>query len=453
MCGVFGSFNRKKAAEITYLALHAIQHRAQEFAGIVTSDGSNLFRKTGPGIVQDVFDQNSLNQLHGKCALGHIRYSTREDHPELDNTQPIIGIFQGREVAIAHNGNLFDLHDVQKIIETENGPFKTSMDTEVILRQFCSYKGRSLAKRVFASVRNLRGTYSLLFLFADVMIAVRDPWGNRPLTLGRKNHSWFVSSETVAFDNLDIETVREIEPGEILIITKDGLKSWYFDENKLSQKPVAHQRAQCIFELLYFSHPASEMFNSESVALFRARGGCQLCKSCPSPGKTIVAVPDSAIFHGEGYANADPESVLVRGLLRSHYIGRTFIEGFQELRISKVAKKFTAVRRLISGKKVTLVDDSIVRMNTLTGVIKLLRQSGATEVHVRITTPPIVYPCRYGIDTPTREELIAANYSLEQIREKSGADSLEYMSIEDLRHLVPDPQNYCFACMTGNYPI
>lgn len=462
MCGIFAAFRCPKAAEITYLALHAMQHRAQEYAGIATSDGSNIFRITGQGIVQDVFDQKTLDQLHGKCALGHIRYSTREDNPKLDNTQPLTGFFTDGEVAIVHNGNLFNIQGIQKQLEQESGPFKTSIDTEVILRLFCRSKEKNIFKRVFESIRGLRGTYSLLFLFKDTLIAVRDPWGNRPLSLGKKDHSWFVASETVVFDNLSIETVREIQPGEILVITKNGQRSQYFDTNRLSQKLIPHQHAYCIFELLYFSHPASVMFDGESVANFRLRAGRKLCQSCPSPGKTIVAVPDSAMFHGEGYAEADPKATLAQGLLRSHYIGRTFIEGLQELRVSGVAKKFTALRVLLKDKIVTLVDDSIVRLNTMPDVIALIHHAGAKQVHVRITTPPIKYPCRYGIDMPTKKELTAANHTVEEIRKIAGGkiagadtleDTLEYMSLEALQSLVAKPDDFCYACMTGNYPI
>ena len=454
MCGIIGVLNCPKAAELIYLGLHAIQHRAQEYAGIVTSDGGlSLFRFTGPGILQDVFNQNTLDLLHGQSGVGHIRYSTMEDNPKLDNTQPIIASFANREVALVHNGNLINYQTLRTQLEKQYGPFKTSMDTEVILRLFCQSNQAELAKRIFDAVCPLRGTYSLIFLFNDVMIAVRDPWGNRPLSLGKRNGSWFVCSETVAFDNLGIETVREIAPGEILIIKKDSLESWYFDEQKLSQEPMPHRRAHCIFELLYFAHPDSEMFDGQSVVKFRLRAGAKLCQTCPSAGKTVVAVPDSALFHAEGFAEADPDAKLVLGLLRSHYIGRTFIEGLQRLRVSKVSRKFTALKALLKNAIVTLVDDSVVRFNTLPDVVRLVLRAGAKAVHIRITTPPVTHPCKYGLDKTTKTELIAANLTVEAITAKSGAATLQYMSLPNLKTLVPNPEDYCFACMDGDYPI
>ncbi len=447
MCGVFGAFDCPKAAEMTYLGLHALQHRAQEFAGIVTSDGHNLFRHTGPGIVQDVFDERTLDRLHGRHAVGHIRYSTTHDNPKQDNTQPLMM----DEVAVAHNGNLINARALRRRL-AKQGRLKTSIDTEVILRLFVRSKQPDVAKRVFEAVKDCRGSYSLIILYNDTLIAVRDPWGNRPLVLGKRNNSWFVSSETVAFDNLGIETVREVEPGEILIITKRGLTSYYHDEKSLSKKPIPHPSALCIFCLLYFAHPSSTVFGT-SVAEFRIRAGQTLCRLCPSPGTKVAGVPDSASFHADGYAEADPKAKRVVALLRSHYIGRTFIEGLQRLRVLKVTKKFSAVRQLIHGLILTLVDDSIVRLTTLPGVVKLLRRAGVAEIHGRISTPLIKYPCRYGIDTPTSGELIAARCSVQEICTRAGLDSLEFMPLEGLQSLVPNPEDYCLACMTGKYPI
>ncbi len=451
MCGIFGVFNCPKAAEVTYLGLHAIQHRAQEYAGIITSDGTNTYQGRGKGIVQDVFTQEDLNQLHGRYALGHTRYSTTEDNPTLINIQPLTGVFAEGEVSLVHNGNLINYDSLREKLKN-TGPFKTSIDTELILRLFCQSNQTDVVRRVFEAVIQIQGSYSLAFLYKDTMIIVRDPWGIRPLSLGQRDGSWFVSSETVAFNNLGIEFIREIAPGEILLIDKNGLRSYYFDEKSLSDKPIAHPKAYCIFELLYFAHPGSFLFN-RWVVDFRICAGKKLRQTCPSTGKNVVPVPDSANFHAEGYANGDKEAKLVAGILRSHYIGRTFIEPQQDLRTLKVGRKFTAIQPLLEGKSITLVDDSIVRLTTLPDVIKLIRGAGAKEVHLRIATPPITHPCFYGIDTPTRQELAAANLTLEEIKERSGANSLEFMPMAALRQLVSNPQDYCFACMTGNYPI
>ncbi len=313
MCGVFGAFDCPKAAEQTVLGLHTEQHRAKEYVGIVTSDGANLFRETGPGITQEVFrDEKTLDQLHGRSSIGHIRYSTVEDDQRLDNTQPIIGSFGSQEVAIAHNGQINNCAELREGL----GPFKTSMDTEVILKLFCASSAEDVFERVFDAVRFLKGTYCLIFLYNDVMIAVRDPWGNRPLSLGSREDSWFVSSETIVFDVLGIETVRDIEPGEILVITKDDISSRYFDEERLSKEPIPHARAMCIFEELYYAHPGSVMFG-EPVVDFRLRAGRKLCQLCPSPGRTVVGVPDSALFHGDGFAQEQGSGdSAVRGLHR-----------------------------------------------------------------------------------------------------------------------------------------
>lgn len=453
MCGIFGAFNCDHAAEVVFLGLHGMQHRAKEYAGIVSSDGTNLFRRTGKGIVQDVFrESGDLEALHGRSALGHIRYATTEDDPSKDNTQPVTGSFQDMEVAVAHNGNLVN-HSKLRSELAPSGRFKTSMDTEVIVRLFCLSGTKDVFTRVFEAVRNLRGSYSLVFMWNDLMVAVRDPWGNRPLALGKRGQSWFVSSETVSFDILSgVETVREILPGEILVISKQGIASRYFNEATLSNIPLGHQRAQCVFELLYFANPGSTVFG-EQVSAFRVRAGRKLCELCPSSSDVVVGVPDSALFHADGYAAQQNGTQPVRGLLRSHYVGRSFVEGVQKLRESAVVRKFVPVFDLIRGKAVTLIEDSIVRLTTLPGVVRLVRSGGAKEVHACIATPPITHPCRYGIDTPSSQELAAANYTVEEIRVKAGLDSLSFMPLKGLRSLVSNPEDYCFSCMTGNYPI
>jgi len=454
MCGVFGVSNCRKAAENVYLGLHYNQHRAQDYAGIVSSDGVNLYRHIGRGIVQDVFTQNDLDTLHGKMAIGHIRYPTIADKKEKNDdgkqkAQPLTGSFKDREVALVHNGNIFNCKELLKKIKKRR--LKSAIDSELILRLFCESKRTDDFKRVFEAVRYIKGTYSLIFLYDDDMIAVRDPYGNRPLALGKREKSWFLSSETVAFDGMGIKYVRDVAPGEILKITKKGLQSMYFNEKGLYPIPQDHAKAYCIFELIYYSHPASFVFG-QYVDDFQTRAGNVLFAESKINADCVVGVPDSATFHAEGVSQASGIP-LKKGLTRSHYIGRTFIEPFQQLRDIKVRKKFTALKRLVQGKKVILVDDSIFRLTTLNGVVKLLKEAGAVEIHGLIASPPIIRPCYYGIDVPTRKELIASHNSLEKIRKKSGLTSLKYLSIKGLKSLVPNPDDFCYACMTGDYPI
>ncbi len=444
MCGIVGCFNCPKAVETGYLLAHCIQHRAQEFAGAVTCDGVNLHRDAGEGIIQDVFDQKRLNRLHGKNAILHLRYSTVEDDPELDNAQPIIY----EETALAHNGNLINAAELKA---RYNLKCKTAIDSEVPLKIFCQSRADTLVERVFLAVKDLRGSYSLLLMFRENLIAVRDPWGNRPLVLGRRDNSYFLSSEPVGMKKMGIEVVREIEPGEILLITKAGIHSYYFNELEHSVSPLAHPRAYCIFELLYFAHPTSTIFG-QHVRTFRRRAGCRLYGDCPAAADLVVPIPDSSKDHAWGFAK-ESGIEMDEALLRSHYIGRTFIEPFQNLRNMKVLRKFDPDEELIRGRRVVLVDDSIVRLTTLPILVEYMRICGAKEVHARIGTPPIIDVCRYGIDIPTRQELAAASKSVEEIRDACKLDSLGFLSLEGLRSLVPNPDDYCYGCMTGNYPI
>ncbi|MDO8669320.1 MAG: amidophosphoribosyltransferase [Candidatus Buchananbacteria bacterium] len=450
MCGIFGAYNCHKAAETCYVMGHAIQHRATKYAGIVSSDGTNIFCYKNEGIIQDVFDQEILDELHGTCAVGHIRYATVEDDPSCDNAQPILGVFEGQEIAIAHNGNLTNCDDLRKLLK-DPSDLKTKMDTEIILRLLCQSQAPTLVEKIYDSVRYLKGTYSLLIIFSDTIIAVRDPWGNRPLSVGVDGGSLFFASETIAFESLGVETEREIYPGEIFITSKGSCQSYYFDEFGLSHNPLKHPLAHCIFELIYYSHPGSVVFG-EPVVDFHLRAGKKLCQKCPAAANCVVGVPDSAVYHAEGYADEKGISP-TRGITRHHYIGRTFILPFQRLRDLAVRKKFIIIRQLVKGKDVVLVDDSIVRLTTMRGLVGLLRSAGAKSIHLRIVAPMIISPCYYGIDTPNKSELIAANHSKEEIRQICGADSLEFLSLDDLKSLVSNPQDYCFACMTGEYPI
>ncbi len=443
MCGIFGAFDVDHASKEIYLALHAQQHRAKESAGMVVSDNGKFYRYAGPGIVQNVFSYSALNNLPGRIGVGHIRYSTVEDNPQLDNTQPIVADYHNDKVAIAHNGNLTN---VGKLYHNLNSPnLLTSMDTELILRLFCLTEGNSLMECVKKSLTKVQGTYTLLFLLPDCLIAVRDPSGNRPLSLGKRGKSWFVSSETCAFDMLEIDFVRDIEPGEILIISQKGLES---DKLCLPSVPLA----RCIFEQIYYGLPASLIFE-EYASEFRKRLGCKLEEVCPViGGQAVMSIPDSANFIAEGYASSGRSGKLSSGILRSHYIGRTFLEPTQAQRELKVKRKFQLVKPEIVGKSIVLVDDSIVRLNTMPSIVRMIRGAKAKEVHVRIACPPITHPCYYGIDMPTTTELAAATMTIEEMRTKIDADSLEFLPLEELQKLSPDI-GYCYACMNGEYPI
>ncbi len=417
---------------------------------IASSDGSNIYYHKDKGIVQEVFSQESLDRLHGKCAIGQIRYSTVEDNIKSNNAQPILGIFNDKEVAIAHNGNLINCEDLKKRLEFPER-LKTNIDTEIILRLFCESSATTTVGRVYSAVRHLRGSFSLLMMFNNTIIAVRDPWGNRPLVIGSAGQSLFFSSESVSFESLGVSTNRSIGAGEIFIANTDGSNSYYFDENGLYETYVDHPKAQCIFELIYYSHPASTVFG-ESVVDFHLRAGKKLCQKCPTQANCVIGVPDSAVYHAEGYAKEMGINP-TRGIARHHYIGRTFILPFQYLRDLAVRKKFIVIRRLVEDKDVIVIDDSIVRLTTMSGLVGLLKFARAKSIHLRIICPPIISSCYYGIDTPSKSELIAANHSKDEIREICGADSLEFLSIKDLKSLVYNPEDYCFACMTGDYPI
>lgn len=449
MCGLAGVFNARKAAEKIYVLLHSEQHRAKDYAGIASSDGSNLFCHKGSGIVQDIFSQTDLDRLHGLHAIGHVRYSTVNDDPDRDNAQPLV--YNG--VALAHNGNIYNCKQLQPWVEELTGKLATVIDSEIPLRLFCQSQALTIEGRVFDAVKHLKGSYCLLILFDDTLVAVRDPFGNRPLSLGHDGDSWFLASETVAFDVMMVKTVRDILPGEILILDKSGQRSVYFDESGLRPSPPHdHQLAQCKFCLDYYSHPGSVVFG-ENVLMFQRRCGQKLWQEHPvASGNIVVGIPDSAIGHAEGLAR-EAGLYLERVLTRHHYVGRTFIEPSQGLRDTAVLRKFLPIKSLVEDGVVILVDDSIVRLTTLPGVVRLLRWLGAREIHARISAPRIFCPCFYGIDTPTKQELIAANLSNEEIARKAGVDSLEFLSVESFRSLVSNPDDYCYACMTGQYRI
>lgn len=446
MCAIIGVWGASKAAELAYYGLHKQQHRAVEFCGIVSSDGVNSYRDAGAGIVQDFFDQSMLDQLHGPYAIGHLRYKTVKDDPSRDNTQPLLGYRNNRFVAMAHNGNVTNVAELKSGLSDE-AILATSIDTELILHRFCRLSVFSPVEALTRALEGVRGSYSLAVLLPEALIAVRDPSGNRPLSLGhRRDGSIFVASETCAYEGVEATYLRDVEPGEMVVINDHGIQS-----HQLPEWSGGH-RAFCYFEKIYYAFPGSMIFG-EYVSAFRYRLGQKLEACHPVPyADVVIPVPDSAKFIAHGYAASGRSGRFAEGLLRHHYIGRSFVEGDQYLRSWRATRKFSTVPSEVKGKVLVVVDDSIVRLTTMPLIVRLLRQAGAKEVHVRIACPPIAHSCRYGIDTPTREELAAAMMTIPEMCKRTEADSLEFLPMEALRSLADRPDDFCYACMDGNYP-
>jgi amidophosphoribosyltransferase len=447
MCGVIGVYGHPEAANLAYLGLYALQHRGQESAGIVSTDGARLFAVREMGHVNDIFTADRLKDLPGTAAVGHVRYSTAGEST-IQNAQPIAVDYAGGSVAVGHNGNLVNAIELRERLEAEGAIFSSSSDTEVIVHLIARSRERTLPDRVADALRQVRGAYSLIFLSEGMVIAVRDPMGFRPLALGKAKDTWVVSSETCAFELLEAQFVRDVEPGEMVIIDKTGAHTF---------RPFAAQAAhRCVFEWVYFARPDSTL-DGRSVYKARERMGRRLAIEHPVPADVVVPVPDSGVAAAIGYAR---ESGIPydQGLMRSHYMGRTFIEPSQQIRHFGVKLKLSPVREVLAGKRVVVVDDSIVRGTTSRKIVGMIRSAGAREVHMRISSPPTVGPCRYGIDTPTREELIASDHTPDQIREYVGADSLGYLSLEGLFASVKGANEeakngFCDACFSNDYPI
>jgi amidophosphoribosyltransferase len=446
-CGVFGVFGHTEASNLAYLGLYALQHRGQESAGIVSSDGTELHLHRAMGEVEEIFQPSVLAQLPGSLAIGHTRYSTAGDKALL-NAQPIMIDCNKGKVALGHNGNLTNAAEWRRRLEHRGSIFQTNSDTEVIVHLIARSQARNLSGAIGDALNQVEGAYSLLVLTTDELYAVRDPRGFRPLVLGKLTTpggfvAWLVASETCAFDLLNAQYVREIEPGEMVRISKSGIESIHF----APEKP--HQ--QCIFEHVYFSRPDSIIFG-RSVNQSREMLGRLLAKEHPVEADIVVPVPDSGVPAAVGYA-LESKIPFRMGLIRNHYIGRTFIEPSQAIRNFGVKLKLNPIRGLIEGQRVILVDDSIVRGTTSRKIVRMVREAGAREVHVRISCPPTISPCYYGVDTPTREELIASANSPEEICKYLGADSLGYLSLPALRQAVADNEGrFCTSCYTGVYP-
>jgi amidophosphoribosyltransferase len=441
-CGVFGVFGHPEAAKMAYLGLYALQHRGQESAGIASTDGLEVHVHKSLGHVQDIFTPSVIAKLPGDAAIGHTRYSTAGD-TSLMNAQPVVIDCNKGKLALGHNGNLTNALEVRRKLEHRGSIFQSTSDTEVIVHLIARSSARNLSGAIADALNQVEGAYSLLLLTRDEIYAIRDPRGFRPLCLGRLNGAWVAASETCAFDLIDAEYVREVEPGEMVRISRSGLESIRF----APEKP--HQ--YCIFEHVYFSRPDSVVFG-RPVNESREQLGRLLAQEHPVQADIVTPVPDSGVPAAIGFA-AESGIPFRMGLIRNHYVGRTFIEPQQAIRDFGVKLKLNPIRRMLEGKRVVLVDDSIVRGTTSRKIVRLVREAGATEVHVRISCPPTISPCYYGVDTPRREELIGANNSVEEIRQFLGADSLGYLSLKSLRAALGDTESkFCTSCYTGSYP-
>jgi amidophosphoribosyltransferase len=441
MCGIFGIFNHPEASNLTYLGLYALQHRGQESAGIVSSDGKCLHHYRQMGLVSEIFTQDALKKLTGKSAIGHVRYSTAGSS-ELKNAQPFVVDYAKGGMAIAHNGNLTNAALIRSELESSGSIFQSNMDTEVIIHLTARSKEKTFIERTIHALRQVEGAYSLLFLTEKEMVAVRDPYGFRPLVLGQLKDASVIASETCALDLIGAQFIREIEPGELLLIDRDGIHSF---------KPFSQTRhTQCIFEFIYFARPDSFIFNRNVYAV-RKSLGVQLAKESPADVEMVVPIPDSGFPATMGFAS-ESKIPLELGLIRNHYVGRTFIEPEQSIRHFGVKIKLNPVKGLMKGKRIVTVDDSIVRATTSRKINKMFRNAGAKQVHVRISSPPITHPCFFGIDTPRRSELIASSHSVKEIQRYIGASSLHYLSLEGLRECVKEEADqFCYACFTGDY--
>src|SRR5690348_5335997 len=441
-CGVFGVFGHPEAANLAYLGLYALQHRGQESAGIVSTNGKALISHRGMGLVADIFNTEVINRLEGTAAIGHNRYSTTGS-TNLKNCQPLVVEYARGGLALAHNGNLVNFQELREQLEGTGSIFQSSSDSELIIHLIAAGHATDLPGRVVEALTQVRGAYSLVVLTERALIAVRDPLGFRPMVLGKLNDATIVASETCALDLVRAEYVREVEPGEMLVIDDDGVHSFH---------PFAAMPARrCIFEYVYFARPDSLLYG-RNVYSVRKQQGRALARECPAKADLVVPVPDSGNAAALGYAE---ESGLPfeMALIRSHYVGRTFIEPRQSIRHFGVKIKFNPVSELLRDKRIVLIEDSLVRGTTLRKVIPMLRQAGAREVHMRIAAPPTTNSCFYGIDTPTREELLASSHSVEEIRRYITADSLGYLSWDGLYSLMEGREGFCDACFTGKYPL
>ncbi len=442
-CGVFGIYGHPEAANLAYLGLHALQHRGQEGAGICSSDGKNLHIEKAIGLVAEIFNERRLRKLPGYMAIGHNRYSTAGSGA-MKNVQPIVANFALGSLSIAHNGNLTNAYQLKERLENEGAIFQSDSDSEVIVHLTAHSRGETAEERIMQAVNEINGAFSLLILREKELIAVRDQYGVRPLCLGKYAGAYLVASETCAFDLIGATYLRDVEPGEMLTINEEGLHS---------QKAIhSYTKAHCVFEYIYFARPDSNIFGGVNVNQTRKELGRELARESSIDADLVIPVPDSGITAAIGFAE-ESRIPFDYGLIRNHYVGRTFIEPKQSIRHFGVKLKLNPVRKLLEGKRVVVVDDSIVRGTTSKKIVKMIKESGAKEVHMRISSPRTIGPCFYGIDTPTRKELIASTHMVDEIRKFITADTLSYLSLDGLMSVIPSPKDFCYACFDNKYPI
>jgi amidophosphoribosyltransferase len=443
MCGIFGVYPHKDAAQLACLGLYALQHRGEESSGIITRNGKKVHLHKALGLVSDVFDEKIIRSLRGELAVGHVRYSTTGSS-NIKNTQPFYVKSKIGDIAIAHNGNLTNTLDLHKELENNGALFQTSMDSEIIAHLLAHSQKKDIKEAIIWSLSKLEGAYSLVLMLNDVLIGARDTFGWRPLCLGKLDGAYILASETCALDLIGAKYIRDVQPGEIVFIYKDKI------ESVMPFKKSAC--AFCIFEYIYFARPDSNIFG-HNVYMTRKRLGAQLATEFPAQADLVMPIPDSGVFAALGFSEAS-NIPFEFGMIRNHYIGRTFIQPSQVLRDFHVRIKLNPLKEVLNGKRVALIEDSIVRGTTSRMRVKTLRLAGAKVIHMRISCPPLRYPCFYGIDFPTKKELVASKHDIAWIRDFIGADSLEYLSLEGMLNSMPLPkENFCTACFTGKYPI
>jgi len=442
-CGVVGVYGHPEAANLVYLGLYALQHRGQESAGIVASTHSKMRLEVGMGLVADVFDPIRILKLPGPLAIGHNRYSTA-GKSELVNAQPCMINYSAGSLALAHNGNLVNAHAIRKGLGSKGAIFQSTNDSEVIVHLMAQSKAETFVDQAAEALRQVSGAYSLVLMTKTELVAARDPHGFRPLCLGKLDGAYIVASETCVMDLIEAEFIREVEPGELILINDQGIQS-FFPFKKVETK-------HCVFEHIYFARPDSFIFG-EHVYTARKNMGRAMAQESPADVDLIVPVPDSGVVSAMGFAE-ESGIPFEMGLIRNHYVGRTFIEPQSQIRDFGVKLKLNPVKEIIAGKRIAIIDDSIVRGTTARKIVKMLRDAGAKEVHLRISAPPILHSCFYGIDTPTKEELIAHTHDLEETRQYLAADSLAYLSLEKMMEVLENgKKKFCSACFDGNYPI
>lgn len=443
-CGLFGIYGHRDAARLTYLGLYSLQHRGEEAAGIVTFDGKTMHAHKAMGLVSEVFNEATLHALPGRTAVGHTRYSTTGSST-LKNSQPLVVTYAKGSIAVAHNGNLVNAFELRQQLEANGSIFQTTVDSEIILHLLARATNKEFQDDLVECLQLLKGAFTLIFLTERELIGCRDPNGFRPLCIGKLNKAYVLASETCALDLIGAKLLREVEPGEVVIIGPTGLRS--LNPFRALETIPSH----CLFEHVYFARPDSRVFG-ESVQAVRVKLGRQLAREHPVEADLVMPIPDSGNFAALGYS-LESKIPFTIGMTRNHYVGRTFIQPAQEIRDLKVRVKFNPIKEIIKGKRLVIVDDSIIRGTTTKARVKSLREAGAKAIHLRVSCPPTKHSCFYGIDFPNRKQLIANNLPIEEIRKFIGVDTLGYLSLEGMLKAVGRPSNYCTACWSGEYPI